>query len=73
MIFIIVGMNCIFIYLFFEVGGAALISKIFTPFTNALFLWGGDITAGIMRSIAVWASLWYLCYWLYKNKLFIRI
>jgi predicted acyltransferase len=71
--FIIVGMNCIFIYLFFEVGGAALISKIFTPFANALFLWGGDITAGIMRSIAVWASLWYLCYWLYKNKLFIKI
>ncbi len=71
--FLIVGMNCIFIYLFFEVGGAGLISKIFTPFTNALFSWGGEITANIMRSLAVWAALWYLCYWLYKNRLFIKI
>ena len=71
--FIIVGMNCIFIYLFFEVGGANLVSKIFSPFTNALFSWGGDLTVGIMTSLAVWASLWYICYWLYKNRLFIKI
>jgi len=71
--FIIVGMNCIFIYLLFEVGGASLVSKIFTPFTKALFSWGGDLTVGIMTSLAVWASLWYICYWLYKNRLFIKI
>jgi predicted acyltransferase len=71
--FIIVGMNCIFIYLFFEVGGASLVSKIFTPFTVALFSWAGDLTVEIMTSLAVWASLWYICYWLYKNRLFIKI
>jgi len=71
--FIIVGMNCIFIYLLFEVGGAELLSKIFTPFTKALFSWGGDLTVGIMTSLTVWASLWYICYWLYKNRLFIKI
>lgn len=71
--FIIVGMNCIFIYLLFEVGGASLVSKIFTPFTKALFSWGGDLTVGIMTSLAVWASFWYICYWLYKNRLFIKI
>jgi len=71
--FIIVGMNCIFVYLLFEVGGAGLIYKIFTPFTKALFTWGGAVTVGIMTSIAVWVSLWYICYWLYKNKIFIKI
>ena len=71
--FVIVGMNCIFIYLFFEVGSAHVIEKIFTPFTTALFTWGGEITVGIMTSLASWASMWYLCYWLYKNKLFIKI
>lgn len=71
--FEIVGMNCIFIYLFFEAGGATLINKIFTPFTKGLFSWGGEITVNIMTSLAVWASLWYICYWLYKNRLFIKI
>ncbi len=71
--FIIVGMNSIFIYLFFEIGGAGLISRIIEPFSRLLFSRGGDLTVGIITSLAVWASLWYLCYWLYKNKLFIKI
>jgi len=71
--FIIVGMNSIFIYLFYEVGGAILVSKIFAPFTKELFSWGGDISVHITTSLAVWASLWYICYWLYKNRLFIKI
>ena len=71
--FIIVGMNCIFIYLFFEVGGAELVSRLFIPFTKLLFSWAGNLTVEIMTSLAAWASLWYICYWLYKNRLFIKI
>lgn len=71
--FIIVGMNSIFIYLFFEVGGAGLISKITGPFSRLFFSWAGDLTAEIITSCATWAALWYLCYWLYQNKLFIKI
>jgi predicted acyltransferase len=71
--FRIVGMNCIFIYLFFEVGGASLVYKIITPFTVSLLSWGGEITVGIATSLLVWAALWYICYWLYKNKVFIKI
>ena len=71
--FAIVGMNCIFIYLFFSLGGAELVSKIYVPFTKLLFSWGGDITVAIMTSLAAWASMWYICYWLYKNRLFIKI
>jgi len=71
--FRIVGMNCIFIYVFFESGGAGLVYKILTPLPVTLFLWAGEITVGIVTSLMVWAALWYLCYWLYKNKLFIKI
>jgi predicted acyltransferase len=71
--FIIVGMNSIFIYLFFSIGGAGLIHKIVAPFSNLLFSWGGERTVGIITSLGIWAVLWYMCYWLYKNKVFVKI
>jgi len=71
--FIIVGMNCIFIYLFFEVGGASLLSRIVNPFSKLFFTWAGELTVAVITSVIVWAGLWYLCYWLYKNRLFIKI
>jgi predicted acyltransferase len=72
-IFIVVGMNCIFIYLLFELGGATLIKKMFIPFTTLLFSWNGELTVAIMTSLAAWATLWYICYWMYKKKIFIKI
>jgi predicted acyltransferase len=71
--FIIVGMNSIFIYLFFNIGGAGVLSRIIDPFSKLLFSWGGELMVGIISSLTVWAAMWYLCYWLYKNKLFIKI
>ncbi len=71
--FIIVGMNCIFIYLLFSVGGADVLRNFFAPFANTFFSWGGEVTAGIVASLCTWAALWYITYWLYKNKLFIKI
>lgn len=71
--FIIVGMNSIFIYMFFEIGFARVLSKIVDPFSDMFFSWGGELTVAIITSLGVWAAMWYLCYWLYKNKLFIKI
>ena len=71
--FKIVGMNSIFIYMFFMLGGADIFTRSLTPFTNALFSWISPIAVGIITSLIVWAALWYVCYWLYKNKLFIKI
>jgi len=71
--FIIVGMNCIFIYLLFSVGGAELLNRIFVPFTSLLFSWAGELSTAIVTSLCTWAALWYLCYWLYKNRIFIKI
>jgi predicted acyltransferase len=71
--FIIVGMNSIFIYLFFHIGGANFIAKVVAPFSKLLFSWGGEMMVNVITSLGVWAAMWYMCYWLYKNKLFIKI
>jgi len=71
--FIIVGTNCIFIYLLFSVGGAGILTSAVKPFVNSLFGWSGDIMSEIPTSLVVWAGLWYICYWLFKNKIFIKI
>jgi predicted acyltransferase len=71
--FTIVGMNSIFIYLFFSLGTTSVINRCIAPFVNLLFSWTGKVLPGIITSLGVWAALWYLCYWLYKNKIFIKI
>lgn len=71
--FIITGMNSIFIYMLFSIGGAGIFLKFFTPVANSLFGWTGQLNAEIIASLAVWSALWYLCYWLFKNKIFIKI
>lgn len=71
--FIVVGMNSIFIYLFFSIGGAGFIGRFVEPFSKLLFSWGGEMTVAVIASLGVWAIMWYMCYWLYKNKLFIKI
>ncbi|MFA5329417.1 MAG: DUF5009 domain-containing protein [Prolixibacteraceae bacterium] len=71
--FIIVGTNSIFIYMLFSVGGAGIISRAFTPIANSLFGWTGHLTAEIIASFGVWAALWYLCYWMFIKKIFIKI
>lgn len=71
--FIVVGMNCIFIYLLFSVGGSNIIYGIFKPFVNSLLGWTGEIMTKMLISASVWASLWYVCYWMYRNKIFVKI
>lgn len=71
--FIIVGMNSIFIYVFFHIGGARLIGRALEPLANLFFSWSGELSAAVILSLLVWASLWYICYFLYKNKVFIKI
>jgi len=71
--FAIVGMNPLFIYLFAEVGGSGLLYKIAQPFVMALFGWFGTLPGEIATGLVTWGMLWYLCYWLYKQRIFIKI
>ncbi len=71
--FAVVGMNPLFIYIFAHVGGARLIDQIVRPFTLALFGFTGELTVNLITSSVVAFCLWYICYWMYKRKLFIKI
>ncbi len=71
--FSVVGMNPLFIYLFAHVGGAVLIRKIIYPFSHGLFAWTSDWMANIITGLLTLFILWYICYWLYKRKIFFRI
>jgi len=74
-IFTVVGMNAIFIYLFFEtvgmqwVNGAVAIFVVgFLRFTNL-----SDEVMTLMSASVTLAAEWYLCYWLYQKKLFFKL
>lgn len=74
-IFTIVGMNSIFIYMFSQTLGWQWLSgfmNIFTSgFTGVLSL---DIKLEtLLNSIFMFAIELYLCYWLYKKKIFFKI
>ena len=71
--FNIVGMNSLAIYIFSQTGGAEWLSRLPKPFTHALFGWTGKLGPEIATSLAAWALLWSLCYWLYRRRILIKI
>lgn len=73
LIFAVVGMNPLFIYLFAHVGGADLITKIIRSLLNTIFGWAGGLGVNLLAASLTTLSLWYICYWMYKRKLFIKI
>ena len=71
--FAIVGMNPLFIYLLTNTGGSEWLWGIVKPFSFGLFSWLGETPAEIITASIVWFLLWYICYFLYRRKIFIRI
>ena len=71
--FAIVGSNSLFIYLFTHVGGADMLYRISMPISRLLFSLMGDSTVLIINGFVTWFLLWYLCYWLYRRKIFIKV
>lgn len=67
------GKNPLFIYLFAHIGGALIIETIVHPFSFLLFGWMGTLTASILTSLIVLFLLWYICEWLKRHKIFIKI
>ncbi len=71
--FAVVGMNPLFIYIFAIVGGAGLLDRVIRPFSTALFSWTGELGTNFLTSLFAALGLWYICYWMFKRKLFIKI
>ncbi|MBU7578386.1 MAG: DUF5009 domain-containing protein [Flavihumibacter sp.] len=62
-IFSVVGMNAIFIYLFFETVGHQWLNGVVAIF----------VQQPILASLATLFILWYLCFFLYKKKIFFKL
>ncbi|WEK34728.1 MAG: DUF5009 domain-containing protein [Candidatus Pseudobacter hemicellulosilyticus] len=71
----VVGMNAIFIYLFFETVGRQWLNGVVKIFSDGLVGWTGIQDAGleIVAAFAVLLAEWCLCYWLYKKRIFFKL
>ncbi len=73
--FVIIGMNPIFIYIFSRTVGTYWFHDFVAIFTKGIMIQAG-VSEGIMNLITYLSILgfeWYLCYWLYKRKIYIKI
>jgi predicted acyltransferase len=73
--FTIVGMNSIFIYLFFEIVGDRWFTGYAAEITNGLMKMANtpNLVMGIVSSLALFGIEWGLCYFLYRKKIFFRL
>lgn len=71
--FTVVGVNPLFIYVFASIGGASFLRKIVDSFSVSLFTWTGEWWLNVISAAMVLAIMWYLCYWLYKKKIFFKV
>ena len=73
--FTVVGMNSIFIYLFFEIVGDRWFTGYVGAITNGLMGMAHVPTAiaAIITSLCVFGLEWGLCYFLYKKKIFFKL
>jgi predicted acyltransferase len=69
--FLVLGVNSLFVYSLGQIGIKGWLNRGLMAFTsNFRFL--GDL-GGITQHLLVLAGLWYLCYWLYQRRIFIKI
>jgi predicted acyltransferase len=73
--FTIVGMNSLFIYLFFEIVGDRWFTGYSAEITNGLMKMVNtpDLVMGIVSSLVLFGFEWSLCYFLYRKKIFFRL
>ncbi|MGF2410888.1 acyltransferase family protein [Ferruginibacter sp.] len=74
-VFVVVGTNAIFIYLFFETVGVQWLNNTIAIFVNGvtgLFAVPGKWQTVISALVTLMAE-WCLCYWLYTKKIFFKL
>jgi predicted acyltransferase len=73
--FLVVGMNSIFIYLFFEIVGSRWLNDYVGAITNGLFkmIHMSGPAVDIITSLCIFSLEWGLCYFLYQRKIFLKI
>lgn len=73
--FSVIGMNPIFIYLFFQTVGVQWLNRNVAIFTNGMFGWMGfsEEWLAVIAALGALAVNWYLCYWLYKKRIVFKV
>ena len=73
--FTIVGMNSLFIYLFFEIIGARWFNSYIGNISNGLMNYTAIpvMAQQIITSLVIFSLEWYLCYFLYRKKIFFKL
>ncbi|WP_295671972.1 DUF5009 domain-containing protein [uncultured Mucilaginibacter sp.] len=73
--FTIVGMNSLFIYLFFEIVGDRWFTAYITVISNGVLSWvnAGDLIKALVAAICVFGLEWGMCYFLYQKKIFFKL
>lgn len=72
----VMGMNAIFIYLFFETVGVQWVNHAVSIFSGQMLSLFFGLPAGIAAVVSALATLlaeWGLCYWLYKRGIFFKL
>lgn len=74
-IFVAVGMNPIFIYMFFETVGWQWLNGTVRIFVGGFtgMLGAADSWQYLFSAFATLLCEWYICYWLYKRKIFFKL
>ncbi|MBC3541998.1 acyltransferase family protein [Rufibacter sediminis] len=73
--FTLVGMNPIFIYLFFETVGIQWLNGAVAIFTNGFSHWLHlpEAVQAVLASVVTLVVEWAICYWLYQRRIFLRL
>lgn len=73
--FAIVGMNSIFIYLFFEIVASRWLNEYINTIVNGIISPTGLSYTAIMiiASLTIFIFEWCLCLWLYRKKIFLKV
>jgi predicted acyltransferase len=73
--FTIVGMNSIFIYVFFEIVGGRWFNGYISAISNGVVGWftNSEMAKFIIAAFFIFTLEWLLCYFLYKKKIFFKV
>ncbi len=73
--FLVLGMNSLFIYLFFEIVGSRWFNGFVAAITNGVMGIANmpEMLSSIITSLCIFALEWQLCYFLYRHKIFLKV
>lgn len=73
--FTFVGMNSIFIYIFFEIVGGRWFNEYISAISNGVVSWftNSEMAKVLIAALCIFTLEWLLCYFLYKKKIFFKL